>query len=360
MAYQWLGSFREPIRAGVYKLLQQVLSTDDGRRVLADNVDGIQDATATAIPTSHLADRPYPELATVQASPQPRRLPVFITGRFRSGSTLLWNIFRSVQGCTAFYEPLNERQWFNPGLRGERVDPTHLGVEEYWKEYQGLEHLGQWYRTDWIDRHLFMPAHHWDPNLKAYVQGLIDAAPECAVLQFNRVDFRLPWLRSNFPSARLIHVYRHPRDQWVSSLATSTFPRAGTVQEFAQTDHFYLLAWARDLSYRFPFLDPRNAEHPYDLFYSIWKLSYLFGRAYSDASFGLEALSASPERELPRLMAAADVQQYDLPALARLVVPQKSKWSQYADQEWFAQREARCEEVLASFLRRSDAGASTA
>jgi hypothetical protein len=36
--------------------------------------------------------------------------PVFVTGRFRSGSTLMWSLFRNVPGCTAFYEPLNERR----------------------------------------------------------------------------------------------------------------------------------------------------------------------------------------------------------------------------------------------------------
>ncbi len=129
-----------------------------------------------------------------------------------------------------------------------------------------------------------------------------------------------------------------------------SFPRDGTVAEFAAHDHFYLLAWAKDLAYQFPFLDPRQADHPYDLFYLIWKLSYLFGRQYSDASFCFETLCASPAQELPRLMSAAGIDTFDLEALTRVVIPQKSKWHQYADQDWFARREAKCDVVLRRFV----------
>jgi hypothetical protein len=123
-----------------------------------------------------------------------------------------------------------------------------------------------------------------------------------------------------------------------------------TVAEFGALDHFYLLSWARDLSYHFPFLDPRTTQDPYELFYYIWKLSYLFGRTYGQASFGFEELCQSPGTELPRLMDAAGIESYNISALSKLVVPQKSRWSQFADQQWFADREARCESTLARFL----------
>jgi hypothetical protein len=191
----------------------------------------------------------------------------------------------------------------------------------------------------------------WEPALHSYIQALIDAAANTAVLQFNRVDFRLPWLRRNFPSARLIHVYRHPRDQWCSSLIdVKGFNRTGTLEEFRAHDHFYLLPWATDLSYVFPVLDPRQAEHPYDLFYLLWRLSYIFGRTYCDASFGLEAMCKAPDVELRRLMDVAGVPSYDLDALRGLVVPQRSRWQEFADREWFAAREAHCEGLLAQML----------
>jgi hypothetical protein len=302
---------------------------------------------------AHAADHVYPDLGQSSSGQTASHAPVFITARFRTGSTLLWNFFRHVEGCTSYYEPLNERRWFDASTRGDRIDRTHVGVEDYWREYAGLSRLSQYYDERWIDHQLYMDADFHAPALRAYIQTLIEAAPGRAVLQFNRVDFRLPWLRKQFPEATLIHLFRHPRDQWCSSLVDPTrVPRNVSVRDFGPLDEFYLINWARDLSYVFPMLNPDEAEHPYDLFYLIWKLSYAFGRAYADMSVGFEQLSENPRSEVPRLMAAAGVERYDLERLNKLVTPQPSgKWRQWADQQWFADREARCEEVLDAYFR---------
>lgn len=347
-AYGWLGSIREPIRRAFFRVLRQALETDDGRRLIADasaDPGRVRRLPRRFEPTDYRADLPA-------ALPDPARpAPVFITARFRTGSTLLWQIFRNVASCRSYYEPLNERRFFDPATRGARVDPTHRGVDDYWREYDGLESLGRWYRQEWISRRLHMDEHDWDPDLRAYIRQMIEAAAHRAVLQFNRVDFRLPWLRHEFPDARVLHLYRHPREQWCSSLVDpARFPHTGTMAAFEPRDAFYLLSWARDLAYRYPFLDPRTASHPYELFYYLWRLSYDFGRQYAHASFGFEALCASPDTEIPRLMTSAGVDDYDLAALRAIVTPPAAaRWPKYAPREWFQSIEARCEETLTRF-----------
>ena len=55
-----------------------------------------------------------------------------------------------------------------------------------------------------------------DQRLFHYIDQLIRRAAGRPVLQFNRVDLRLPWLRAHFSDATIVHLYRHPREQWMS------------------------------------------------------------------------------------------------------------------------------------------------
>jgi hypothetical protein len=339
------------VRSGLFSQVEKLFATDDGRRLLAASLAGVVPRRVRLPPP---VTAPYPELGTAEpyvVPPPGRQPPIFITGRFRSGSTLLWNVFRHIDGHTSYYEPHNERRWFDPLTHGEQVDATHKNVEEYWREYEGLEELGAWYREDWVRHDLYMDESSWAPEMRRYIEILIENARGRAVLQFNHVDFRLPWLRANFPEARVIHLYRHPRDQWVSSLFGSKFPTDAAVASFPSCDHFYLIPWARDLKYHFPFLDERTASHPYQLFYYIWKLSYLFGRAHADFSVGFEDLVSDPRTRLVKLFAAADVRGYDLDRLLTVLAkPQVGKWREYADASWFERHEGQCERTLAAFL----------
>jgi hypothetical protein len=281
-----------------------------------------------------------------------------VTARFRSGSTLLWNVFRNLPGWTAYYEPFNERRWFDPQARGPQVDATHRGVSDYWREYEGLEDVSQYYRESWTHRNLYMDRDACNLAMRRYIQLLIERAPGRACLQFNRIDFRLPWLRANFPDAQIVHLYRHPRDQWCSSfLRTRPFAPQGRVRDFGPHDEFYLLSWCRDLRCHFPFLDQDAADHPYQLFYYVWKLSYLFGRALADCSIEFEQLIATPHAELGRLCDLLGANDVDPDSLAGLFVqPRLGRWRDYADEQWFIEHETKCESVLADFVRSRSAG----
>ncbi len=275
---------------------------------------------------------------------------VFITSRFRSGSTALWNAFRQLPHMTAYYEPFNERRFFDPSMRGTRIDETHIGVNNYWSEYDAVTGLTQIYDENWIREGLFMGEHAWNPRMKRFIDGLIEQAPGRPVLQFNRVDFRLPWLRRQYPNAAIVHLYRNPREQWRSFLPDlAEFPSNAHPSQF--NDHFYLQIWARDLQHVIPLLGHEQIEHPYELFYLIWKLSYLFGQSYATHSIAYEQLTNDPNNTIADIVKKLNMQNTDIDKMVSVIsAPRRARWTDYAAPRWFEHYEHRCEELLDSFL----------
>jgi hypothetical protein len=345
---------RARLRAAFFRLVNRIANHDDGRRILAANLELANlpppppelQALREAVP-------PYSDLrSSAEAARKAHPSDViFITGRFRSGSTLLWNLFRSLPATTAYYEPFNERRWFDPTLRGTHVDRTHLNVTDYWSEYDGLESLGGYFSDDWKFRHLYMPAYAWNPAMQRYIEIMIEKARGRPVLQFNEVDMRLPWLRARFPRAKVLHIFRHPRDQWCSTLpAEALRSREISLGEFAAVDGFYLLSWGRDLRHYFPFLTLDETAHPYELFYQIWRLSYLFGHTYADLSIAFEDIVGNPAASIQRMFSVLGVEGQNIDQVAALVSPVAlGKWRQYADDAWFAAIESKVDAVMASY-----------
>ena len=123
------------------------------------------------------------------------------------------------------------------------------------------------------------------------------------------------------------------------------------MDQFDPYDHFYLRAWALDLKPHFPFLAPRDEPSPYRVFYFLWKLSYLFGRAHADHSLAFEDLIRSPKSEIQKLTAAVGLDADPGPLAALVGDVPLGRWRQFADDGWFRAHETACEDVLAEFFR---------
>lgn len=295
----------------------------------------------------------YCQVPSEDALPRFAHPPVFISARFRSGSTFLWQLFKHVQGVTCYYEPLNEAKWFLLDRTTAPLDQTHIGVDDYRAEYDGMEDLAQWFDPDWAYHRLYMDETCHDPKLERYIAELITRAKGRAILQFNRVDFRLPWLRAHFPEARILHLYRHPREQWMSILGKGA--RIGL--DFSidsdpgqSLDGFYTLEWARDLRHVFPFLEPEG-RHPYELHYLLWRLSYSFGQAYSDKSVCYEDMILDFENTVNDICKAIGLSNVDIARLAKLNHGKQAlRWPQYADDAWYKNLEMKCDRELEAYF----------
>lgn len=271
--------------------------------------------------------------------------PIFITGRFRSGSTLLWNLFRKTQVCTTFYEPchdvLMERLQYS-----KEIDPTHKDVDSYWAEYVPIQKaLLAKHKAEFGTQRLLLEESDSHPQLEKYINFLINAAEKTPVLQFNRIDFRLPWFRKRFEDTRLIHLYRDPRDQWMSM--AKNLPREAWDNPFENTQ-YDLLIWACSLAENFPFLFSNVIKTSYHLHYMLWRLSKLMGERYSDLSISFESLVDKPEDVIRQLMDIAGLRSdIDVCELVSIVKPpERGIWKNVEDEKWFLSAEKECDALL--------------
>jgi len=222
-----------------------------------------------------------------------RKRPVFIVGRFRSGTTALWNILRRSDEAFALYEPLHDS--LNTHLEHPAApDATHRGVTDYFHEYRAhREEILPLYRMEFGATRLALSAKDSYPELKTYLAALIDLAGEkVPVLKCVRLDYRLAWLRRHFPQALIIYLVRNPREQWISMAAKDNadlkVPRWMSVYQSS--------AFAANLMFVLPEIMGGEDQHAYERAYYLWRISQVVGQKYADlyVDFDREFLAADP------------------------------------------------------------------
>ncbi len=255
-------------------------------------------------------------------------------------------------GVTAYYEPLNARKWFLIEEKTGETDPTHLGIRSYHDEYHDMRDLDALFKPEWSNRYLYMDASHADENLFRYIESLVTRASGLPVLQFNLVDFRLHWLRANFPHAKILHLYRHPREQWMSIQRDGDpIPLDLKLTETSDLKLFYTLQVARDLRRVFPFLELEEVGHPYALHYLLWRLSYTFGRQYANLSISYEDLVQNFIPTMQEVVTTFDLPCNDLEALSHINQGRLAqRWKEYAPESWFEEIEQRCDRTLEAYF----------
>lgn len=315
-------------------------------RSLAHLAAGLRRSRDT--PPYYPSETPFP---VSQPAESRSRGPVFVTARFRTGSTLLWQVFNSSEDFTAYYEPLNERRWFLPDHRGGHVDQSHRGVQDYTANYDGLEALDRFFTDRWTTEKLYLGEAYKAPALEQYISALIDRARSRPLLQFNRVDFRLPFLRGRFPEATIIHLRRNPRDTWRSTLRNQGNDQSWTLLSFAPFCRFYLLEWYRDLVLAFPnLLRHPEKTHPYEIHYLIQRLSDLFARKHADVFLSYEKLEMDFVNTVNGLMALLGANEIDNTALQALFSPRVQRYDHGPDADFYAALEAKVEQDLSDWL----------
>ncbi|MGI9013120.1 MAG: sulfotransferase [Phycisphaerales bacterium] len=224
--------------------------------------------------------------------------PIFITGRFRCGSTMLFNLFAKTPGCCAYYEPCHDGLPVN--IRYTRPMASHRGIVDYWTAYRAiLDDVDRLHDPAFGITRLVLEADDDWPDLRSWIELLIDrASPDRPVLQFNRVALRLPWLRASFPDATIIHLSRNPRDSYASMLAH--LPESErSADDPAWWNVYEQREWSLSLAREFPFL--AAATSMYARIYSLDRLSQLmaaqhahhclvFERDFVESQLGVDAL----------------------------------------------------------------------
>lgn len=210
--------------------------------------------------------------------------PVFIIGRFRSGTSFFWHIFSQLPDYAAWYEPLHPQLLSH--IKHSKPKADHVNIRDYWANYRSLPDLADRHHVGFGSERLYLSAQDSWPELRSYIDFLLKAsADKRPVLQFNRMDFRLRWLTGFFPAAKTLYLKRNPIQLWCSQ--RKHIPESQRNSE-SYADAYELMQWCADLAPLFPFLAPQPGRHAFYRFYLLYRLSVIMGTAHADGVIDLD------------------------------------------------------------------------
>jgi hypothetical protein len=205
-------------------------------------------------------------------------------GRFRSGTSYFWHIFNQLDRFRAWYEPLHPQ--LPAQIKHTAPKADHVYIQDYWTAYRALDDLSSHHRIEFGSERLYLTAQDSWPELRHYLDYLINASGDRQpVLQFNRMDFRLPWLTGFYPHAQLVYLKRDPIQLWCSQ--RKHIPKINRNNE-SYADAYELMQWCADLAPLLPFLAPQKERHGFYRFYCLYRLSVLMGTYYADVVIDLD------------------------------------------------------------------------
>jgi hypothetical protein len=134
---------------------------------------------------------------------------------------------------------------------------------------------------------MLLEKHEKHPKLEQYIEYIIaQSGQKIPVLQFNRMDLRLGWLRNKFPNAIIININRSAFPLWISS--RKHLQNEKDKNDEGHPDAYDLMQWSADLAQHFPMLLSKDNRSSYYRHYFIWKLSGLISDANADIHLSLE------------------------------------------------------------------------
>lgn len=237
---------------------------------------------------------------------------IFIIAQGRSGSTLLWNIFRHLPKFTTFYEPLhptllsNIKDGFGPHGRSR-----HWKVTEYWEEYRQVPELEKYYKS--------LEESSLEEKFD-YFDKLSESTDKISVYKILRLWGHIKELRIRYPDANIIHLWRDVDTQF------NSFIHGGFEIEPGRIALDYFGEWRLGYELQYPNThvpEQLNGDEVLKYYKGIWELAREEGLQYSNLSLHYESILIRPDRELKPMLEMFDCEEHLDDAVNLVVKPPK-------------------------------------